>query len=272
MADEKSKLWGAANSYERYMGRWSRKVAPLFVDWLEAPQDRSWVDIGCGTGVLSAQIASTTKPRRLVGVDASVGYVAQAAKNVPSAEFREGDATKLDLADGAVDYAVSGLVLNFVPDKAKALSEMVRVVRPGGTVGLYVWDYAGQMQIMRIFFDCARTIDPNSAAYDDGIKAPICRPKPLAEAFAVAGLAQVETTAIDVTAAFADFDAYWTPFLGGTGSAPKYCVSLDELTRGKVRDAIRARLPIGPDGEILLAVRAWAVKGRVPGPSRDNHS
>ena len=81
---------------------------------------------------------------------------------------------------------------------------------------------------------------------------------------------QVETTAIDITAAFADFDDYWTPFLGGTGSAPKYCMSLDEETRGKVRDAVRARLPIGPDGEILLAVRAWAIKGKVPDPARNN--
>jgi SAM-dependent methyltransferase len=270
MADEKSKLWGAADTYERYMGRWSRKIAPLFVDWLDAPHDKSWADIGCGTGVLSAQIAKMNKPRRLIGIDSSPGYVAQATANVPGGEFREGDAAKLDLADGAVDYAVCGLVLNFVPDKTKALNEMARIVRPGGTVALYVWDYAGQMQIMRTFFDCARTIDPNSAAYDDGIKAPICRPKPLADAFAAAGFVQVETTAIDITAAFADFDDYWTPFLGGTGSAPKYCMSLDEETRGKVRDAVRARLPIGPDGEILLAVRAWAIKGKVPDPARNN--
>jgi SAM-dependent methyltransferase len=263
MADEKSRLWGAADTYERYMGRWSRKIAPLFVDWLDAPHDKSWADIGCGTGVLSAQIAKASKPSRLVGIDPSAGYVAQAAANVPGGEFREGDAATIDLADGAVDYTVSGLVLNFAPDKAKALNEMARIVRPGGTVALYVWDYAGQMQIMRNFFDAARPIDPKSSAYDDGINAPICRPKPLANAFVAAGLTQVETTAIDITAAFADFDDYWAPFLGGSGSAPKYCMSLDETTRDKIKDAVRVRLPTGPNGEILLAVRAWAIKGNV---------
>jgi hypothetical protein len=155
-------------------------------------------------------------------------------------------------------------VLNFIPDKAKALNEMARIVSPEGTVALYVWDYAGQMQIMRYFFDTARLIDPKSSAYDDGINAPICRPRALSDAFAAAGLSNVKTTAIDIPAAFVDFQDYWKPFLGGTGSAPKYCMSLDENTRNKIRDAVQTKLPTGPDGEILLAVRAWAVKGVVP--------
>ena len=150
-SNKKSKLWGAADTYERYMGRWSRKVAPLFVDWLDASQEQSWADIGCGTGELSLQIASKCKPSHLVGIDTSAAFITQAAKYVPSAEFREGDATNIDLPDEGLDYAVSGLVLNFVPDKAKALSEMARIVRPGGVVALYVWDYAGHMQIMRYF-------------------------------------------------------------------------------------------------------------------------
>lgn len=257
-------LWGAADAYERYMGRWSRKVAPLFLDWLDAPQGRGWADIGCGTGELSMQIASRCAPSHLVGVDPSAAFLAHAADRVPGAGFREGDAAGLDLPDAGIDYAVSGLVLNFLPDKARALGEMVRVVRPGGTVALYVWDYAGQMQIMRHFFDAARLIDPASSAYDDGANAPICRPTPLRDAFLAAGIAEPKTTAFDISAAFADFDDYWEPFLGGTGSAPKYCASLDEGTRNRIRDAVRERLPIGPDGEILLAVRAWGVKGRVP--------
>jgi trans-aconitate methyltransferase len=264
MADEKPKLWGTADTYEGYMGRWSRKVAPLFVNWLDAPQEKRWADIGCGTGILSLQISRQCKASHLVGIDTSAAYITQAAKSVPGAEFREGDATNVDLPDDALDYAVSGLVLNFIPDKVKALSEMVRIVRPGGVVGLYVWDYAGQMQIMRYFLDAARLIDPSSSTYDDGINAPICRPKPLLDAFIAAGLSDSETTAIDIPAAFVDFQDYWAPFLAGTGSAPKYCMSLDEDTRNKIRDAVRDKLPTGPDGEILLAVRAWAVKGKVP--------
>ena len=262
MSDEK--LWGAADAYEQWMGRWSRKIAPLFVDWLTASQGKRWADIGCGTGQLSLQIANKCNPSHQIGIDQTEGFLTLARKHVPSAEFRMGDAQNIDLPDDEVDYAVSGLVLNFVPDKAKALSEMTRIVRPEGTVGLYVWDYAGQMQIMRYFFDTARLIDPKSSAYDDGINAPICRPKALSDAFTAAGLSDVETTAIDIPAAFVDFQDYWKPFLGGTGSAPKYCISLDENTRSTIRDAVRAKLPTGPDGEILLAVRAWAVKGTVP--------
>jgi len=263
MSEEKSKLWGASDTYEQYMGRWSRKIAPLFVDWLAPSQEKRWIDIGCGTGQLSLQIANKCTPSHQIGIDTSGGFLTQARKYVPSAEFRVGDAQNIDLPDDAVDYAVSGLLLNFIPDKTKALSEMERIVRPHGTVALYVWDYAGQMQIMRYFFNAARLIDPKSSAYDDGINAPICRPKALSDAFVAAGLCDVETAAIDIPAAFVDFQDYWKPFLGGTGSAPKYCMSLDEDTRNQIRDAVRAKLPTGPDGEILLSARAWAVKGVV---------
>ena len=200
MPDEKSKLWGAANAYEQYMGRWSRKIAPLFVDWLAPPQGKNWIDIGCGTGQLSLQIARKCNPNHHIGIDQTEGFLKLAKKNVPSAEFRAGDAQSIDLPDDEVDYAVSGLVLNFLPDKTKALSEMARIVRPEGTVALYVWDYAGQMQIMRCFFDTARLIDAKSSAFDDGINAPICRPKALAAAFSAAGLCHVETTPIDIAA------------------------------------------------------------------------
>jgi len=158
---------------------------------------------------------------------------------------------------------VSGLLLNFVADKDTALAEMRRVVVTGGVVGAYVRDYAGQMQIMRRFFDAATELDRGAAAYDDGVKAPVCRPDPLARLFAQAGLVQVEAQALDIAAAFEDFDGYWRPFLGGTGSAPRYCASLTPAAQGRLRERVRERLPIGPAGEILLAVRAWAVKGRV---------
>lgn len=257
-------LWGAAEAYEGYMGRWSRKVAPLFTEWLAPSPHRDWVDLGCGTGVLSAQVARTCQPKSLLGLDTSEGFLGYAAHHVPGATFRVGDAADTGLPPGTFDYAVSGLVLNFVRDPARALREMARLVRPGGRVALYVWDYAGHMQIMRAFFDAARPIDPGSAAFDDGIQAPICRPGPLRAAFGAAGLVDVEVTNLDIPAAFPNFEAYWAPFLGGTGSAPNYCVGLDPDVRERIRQAVRAALPTGPDGEILLAVRAWAVKGTVP--------
>jgi trans-aconitate methyltransferase len=265
MRTDQPDLWGGGIAYERYMGRWSRKVAPLFTDWLGAPSGESWIDIGCGTGVLTSAVLNSCDPSRVVAIDSSAAFLqtAQSQLNDPRASFRQADAQAIPEDDNTFDVAVSGLVLNFLPDKAAAAREMVRMVRPGGVVALYVWDYAGHMQIMRTFFDVAIALDPRAREFDDGVKAPICRPGPLAELFERSGVADVEVRKIDITTAFDGFDDYWTPFLGGTGSAPKYCMSLDERAREQLRQAICNRLPKGPDGEILLAARAWAIKGRV---------
>jgi len=261
-------LWGAAEAYEAYMGRWSRQIAARFLPWLDATPHARWVDFGCGTGALSGQILETCRPTRLVGLDTSDGFLQAARQSLPGAEFRLGDVTDTGLTSGEFDYAVSGLVLNFTRDPHATLREMVRLVRPGGRAALYVWDYAGHMQIMRYFFDAARSIDPSSTAFDDGINAPICRPGPLRTALEAAGAVNVDVTALDIPAAFRDFDAYWTPFLGGTGSAPKYVAGLTGEMRERLRDAVRAKLPTGPDGEILLAIRAWAVRGTRPDSRR----
>ena len=179
MPEETPSLWNSSDAYDRYMGRWSRKVAPLFLDWLDAPAGNAWVDIGCGSGGLTHQIAVRCSPSQLLGIDSSDGFVESAKEQVPTAEFRVGSAAELHLPDRSMDLAVSGLVLNFVPDGGKVISEMARIVRPGGTVASYVWDYAGHMQIMRYFFDSALEIDDGASEFDDGVNAPICRPRPL---------------------------------------------------------------------------------------------
>mgnify|MGYP001162776076 CR=1 FL=1 len=124
------------------------------------------------------------------------------------------------------------------------------------------------MQIMRYYFDSALDIDDGASEFDDGVNAPICRPEPLTDAFNAAGLIDVETTAIDILTPFVNFDDYWSPFLGSTGSAPRYCMSLDEGTRNLIKTSVQAKLPTGPDGEILLTARVWAVKGKIPSPAR----
>jgi len=260
-------LWGAGDAYERYMGRWSRKVAPLFTDWIGAPPGADWIDVGCGTGVLTSTVLDRCEPSRVVGIDSSAAFLQAAQDGLADsrASFRQGDAQALPEGDASFHMAVSGLVLNFVPNKNAAVREMARVVKPGGAVALYVWDYAGHMQVMRSFFDAASELDPGAREFDDGVKAPVCRPGPLSALFRSAGLLDVEVQAIDIPTAFDSFDDYWTPFLGGTGSAPKYCMMLGEAARERLRETIRGRLPTGPDGEILLAARAWAVKGRVAG-------
>lgn len=269
MPTVQTNLWGGSDAYERYMGRWSRAVAPLFADWLGMSAGARWLDIGCGTGILTATVLARGEPSQIAAIDSSAAFL-QAARDQcvdPRVTFRQGDAQSIPEPSGSFDAAVSGLVLNFVADQQAAVAEMARVVRPGGLVALYVWDYAGHMQAMRHFFDAANALDPKAREFDDGIKAPVCRPGPLKDLFARAGLLNVEVRAIDIPTAFENFDDYWTPFLGGTGSAPRYCMSLDEPARAQLREAVRRRIPTGPDGEILLAARAWAAKGRVAGGS-----
>ncbi|SMB82964.1 class I SAM-dependent methyltransferase [Deinococcus hopiensis] len=261
--DNRKGLWSTADAYEQYMGRWSRDVAPLFLKWLTPEMGRDWVDLGCGTGALTSGVTQLCQPERVVGVDTSEAFIQRARSLVSKATFEVGDATDSRLPAASFDYAVSGLVLNFTRDPSLMLREMTRLVRPGGQVALYVWDYAGHMQIMRHFFEAARTVDPHAATYDDGINAPICRPEALRSALQEVGLSSVNVTSLDVPAAFENFEAYWTPFLGGAGSAPRYVATLDAETRDRIREAIRDRLPTGPDGEILMALRAWGVRGTV---------
>ena len=264
MGNSKSSLWSNTDAYENYMGRWSQKVAPLFLQWLDAPIGKSWIDIGCGTGGLTEWIARTCRPGSIVGIDTAESFIEIAQARVKNAKFRVGSADNLDIPSDSIDYAVSGLLLNFVPNAQAALAEMARVVQPRGSVALYVWDYAGHMQIMRYFFDTAILFDARAAEFDDGLKAPICRPLALKEAFEAIGLTNISVEALDITTPFDNFDDYWSPFLGGVGSAPKYCAALDETVRNKIKVAIKEKLPTGPDGEILLAARAWAIKGIVP--------
>lgn len=255
--------WASGDAYERYVGRWSRAVAAEFLRWLDLPPGLEWIDVGCGTGALASAILQAAAPRRVRGYDLSPQHVQAARAMVadPRAEFAQADATALPDPPHGCDAAVSGLVLNFVPEPARALAEMRRVVRPGGTVALYVWDYAGEMQLMRIFWDAAVELDPAAAKLDEGRRFPLCHPRPLRDLFEAAGLRELQVRAIDVPTPFRDFDDFWEPFLGGQGPAPGYAMSLDEERRGALCELIRGRLPFAGDGGILLTARAWAVRG-----------
>jgi hypothetical protein len=160
-----------------------------------------------------------------------------------------------------VDYVVSGLVLNFAEDPAAAVVECARVARRGGTVAAYVWDYGGEMRMMRYFWDAAADLDPGALDFDEASRYAMCRPDDLKTMFVHAGLSAVETRAIDVATTFADFDDYWRPFLGGQAPAPRYAMSLGEEERANLRELLRSRLPTTSDGAIHLIARAWAVRG-----------
>jgi hypothetical protein len=157
------------------------------------------------------------------------------------------------------------LVLNFVTDPRAALAEMARVTGNGGTIAAYVWDYAGEMELMRVFWDAAVELDPDAAKLDEGARFPLCRPEALEDLHRQAGLRDVQVAPIDIETGFVDFDDYWRPFLGGQGPAPAYAMSLDEATRGRLRELVRRRLPSRTGRPICLTARAWAVSARVPG-------
>ena len=255
--------WTDGDGYEMYVGRWSRKTGVGFLSWLDAPPRQRWLDLGCGTGALTAQILETCQPHSVVGIEPSDGFLALAREVTrdPRARFLQGSGEKIPLDNGTVDYAVSGLVLNFIPEKELALAEIIRCVADGGTVAAYVWDYAGHVQFMRYFWDAAIALDPNARDKDEGVRFPICRPDALEELFASAGLRDVATSPVDIVTPFQDFDDYWTPFLSGMAPAPGYCMSLDDKRREALRTRLFETLPTDPEGRILLAARAWAVRG-----------
>jgi SAM-dependent methyltransferase len=224
---------------------------------------RRWLDVGCGTGALSETILAIASPDKVFGVDPSEPYISFARAHVRDlrASFEVGSAMALKTQGATYDAVVAGLVLNFVPQAESALSEMVRVVRSGGVVGTYVWDYAEGMGLMRRFWDAAVALDPSASALDEGRRFPLCRPEPLLLLFNDTGLHDVQVRAIEVPTIFRDFDDYWSPFVGKQGPAPTYAMSLTEERRTMLRERIRASLPVEPDGSIPLTARAWAVRG-----------
>lgn len=258
--------WKDGGSYDRYMGRWSRKIAPLFLDWLAAPQGLDWLDVGCGTGAMSAAILARCNPESLVGIDPSEGFVAMAQANVsdPRAAFRVGDAQALDLPPDSRDMVVSALALNFVPDRAKALAEMKRVARPGGSIGFYVWDYpGGGIEFMRAFWNAATALDPSAADHTLDKRFPFCTREKLVDLMRSAGLTKIESRAVEVPTVFTDFEDYWQPFTLGAGPAPGYCIQLDPEARERLKEKLQRDLPRGNDGTIPLKARAWALKAVV---------
>jgi len=238
-------------------------VAQQFLAWLTVPKESRWIDVGCGTGALSQTVLDLASPTAVTGVDQSEAFVQFARDHIRDkrATFTVGDARALPGEDGSYDAAVSGLVLNFVPQPEQVVAEMARVTRAGGTVAVYVWDYAGKMEMMRYFWDAAVALNPAAIELDEGANFPLCKPKALEELFLSAGLADVQVRAIDAPTHFRDFNDYWSPFLSAKAPAPNYAMSLTEEKRGELRELIRASLPVAADGSIDMIARAWAVRG-----------
>ncbi len=264
MEFQREDVWAAGALYEPYIGRWSRMIAREFLKWLDIPAEKEWLDVGCGTGALTQIILEFGQPAAVKSIDSSAGFTAYAKEQVASARttFEVGNAQALPISSASFDVVVSGLVLNFLPEPRSAITEMLRVLRPGGVVAAYVWDYAEKMEMIRYFWDAAVKLDPASSKFDEANRFGICHPALLLGLFKNAGLQETEVRLIDIPTHFRDFDDYWTPFLGGQGPAPGFVISLSEERRGTLREQIRSSLPIAKNGSIRLTARAWAVRGR----------
>jgi ubiquinone/menaquinone biosynthesis C-methylase UbiE len=253
-------MWNDADGYEAYVGHWSRVLAPRFVTWLALPTGLTWLDVACGTGALTAAILAQGDPKEVVGVDSSAEYLASARAKCQGLQSRfiSGDAHVLPFSSSSFDVAVSGLALNFI-SFGRALAEQHRVVRPGGTIAAYVWDYAGEYEFARRFWDAAERLDPRAVAYDPGRKSAICRQENLQKALREAGCTEIETCAFDDSGTFPSREAYWHTFDGRQGSTAEYLSLLTDQERLRLRDAVLSGLP--SEGSVKLKVRALAVKG-----------
>ena len=259
-------MFSLGDAYERFMGRWSRALAPRLVEFAGVRDGDDVLDIGSGTGALTAAVAAAAPSSRIVGIDPSAPYVAFAQEQL-SAErirFEVGDAQQLPLADSSFDRTLSLLILNFVPDRDRALREMMRVTRPGGTVGAAVWDYGSGMEMLRVFWDEVVAFDPGMEPRAERHMA-LCREGELAALWRQHRLDGVAEQPLTIETPFSSFDDYWTPFLGNQGPAGAYVAGLESDKREQLRRRLRHRL-LGDasDRPFTLHARAWAVRGTVP--------
>lgn len=263
----RNNVWQTGDSYDAYMGRWSRAIACRFIDWLDLPPGLRWLDLGCGTGALSRAILARADPARVIALDPAQSFIERARGLIPDRRvaFRTGDAMAIGLDDDSLDVTVSGLMLNFLPDPARGLREMARVTAPGGTIAFYLWDYPGRgLEFLDAFWRAAAAINPAAAALAETMRFPRCTPEGLAALCGEVGLPAPEIIPLEAPTVFRDFEDFWNPFTLGTGPAPAYCASLDPEARARLADRLRSDLPPGPRGAISLTARAWALRTTAP--------
>jgi SAM-dependent methyltransferase len=266
LAQEKSSMFADAQAYDRFMGRWSALVAPLFVDFAAISGAGHVLDAGSGTGSLAHAIAERIPKCRVTGIDPSSEYVAYARSQAGSdrIHFETGDAQQMGFANGAFDHSLSLLVFNFIPDPRKALAEVRRVTKPGGKIAAAVWDYGKDMQMLRVFWDAAVALDPAAEKLDEK-HMPLCRAGELSELWKQGMLQNVEERPIDIAMKFASFADFWDPFLLGQGPAGAYVAKVQSGKRPRLAEEVKRRLMLASDtAAFTLKGRVWAVRGVVP--------
>jgi ubiquinone/menaquinone biosynthesis C-methylase UbiE len=256
-------MFSDGEAYERLMGRWSQPVGEAFLDWLDVPKGMRWLDVGCGNGAFTEVLVKRCAPASVAAIDPSEGQLAYARKRPTTtmAQFRQGDSQALPYADGSFDAVAMALVITFIPDAAKAIAEMARVVRPGGWVGTYMWDaIAGGLPI-----------SPLHAAMESLGLPRIARPgaansqrDAMQQFWEKAGLQSIETRVIRIPVVYPSFDDFWSSNTAPIGPQGKVIAELSQDAKEQLRNHVRERLPIAADGQIAYEAFANAVKGRAP--------
>jgi len=265
--DSQANMFGDAEAYERFMGRWSRLVAPRLVDFTNLPEQGRMLDVGSGTGSLAFAIAKRKRRAHVLGIDPSQEYVAYATSRNPFPDrdrFEVGDAQQLHFPDASFDAALSLLVFNFIPDPKKALLELRRVTKPGGKISAAVWDYGVGMRMLRTFWDAAVHLDRGAEKLDEK-HMPLCRAGELSALWRQGGLENVREQSIDIKMRFESLADYWDPFLLGQGPAGAYVRRLDRDKLQALRNEVRLRLSWSAENKpVVLPARVWSVCGIVP--------
>jgi len=249
-------------AYDRFMGRWSVAVGRQFLDWLAPPKAARWLDVGCGTGVFTQLITEQCAPSAVAAVDPAAAQIDHARRQpiARHAQFQVADASALPYPDRGFDVVVSALVINFLPDRARGLSEMRRVARDGGIVTGFLWARTADSEL-------SPTAPMQRGFREIGAEVPRipgAHMEPLPDLFKAAGLEAIETRTIDVTQTYRDFDDYWTAQTPLFSPAGKLIAKMPEVDRARLRDTLRAILPGPSDGSISYSARANAIKARVP--------
>ena len=252
-----------ADAYDRYIGRYGPTLAAALIEFAGVEQGMRALDVGCGTGALTAAIADRLGVENVTGVDPSEPFAEACRTRLAGAHVEIAGAEMLPFADGVFDVVLSQLVLNFMSDATQGVAEMTRVTRPGGTVAACVWDYADEMKLLRAYWDAAREVEPERAADADEAAMRWCSPSELADLWGGAGLDDVRTAPLIARAAYDSFEDLWDPLPTGVGPAGAFCKSLDDAGRAGLHDAFRRRLDVG-DGPFELNARAWGVAGIRP--------
>jgi SAM-dependent methyltransferase len=257
---------GAA--YERFLGRWSGRLAGALIDFAALPADGPLLDVGCGTGSVALELRRRYPARSIWAVDVAAAYLTFARRRAGGASirFEQADAADLPCDAGTFAGAIAQLALNFMPDPGRAAQEMRRVTRSGGVVAAAVWDFRGGLVFQRLFWDTAAAIEPQATATRDRLFAhPLAQAGGLVELWQEIGLGDVDGRSLTIRMDFTSFDDYWEPLLGGQGPVGAFVAGLAEPQRARVRASVRAAFLAGaPDGPCSLTATAWAVRGLVP--------